>query len=473
MHGSSTIESAERPTCADGLSTVPSFALPPPSIPRQLPPCRLQERHSAPPGDGHPAGLHVLCAVEACAGFALNALGSLLVLYLTEAGQQGQATALRWVGTFNAACFVAPLAGGFLADRWLGLHRAVLGGAALFAAGFVALACLPAMPWPGLALLLLGSGLFRSNVVAMLGRLYPAGDARRDSGFRLLYAAFNLGALLAPPLAGVLAEARRWHLAFLLGAGAMLVALLVLQRGRYRLECADRLVDKGQDSFDTSDHCPASEFGRWLALAVVVQVMLLWSLAYGQTDGTLLLWARDHTRRSFGGFEVPASIFIAVPPLLVLILTPLWALADRCAVSSSTIGKILAGLVCTSLAFLLMAGAASGTERPASAAWLLGSLVLLTVGELLVGTLTQSLVGRLTPQRRAGFTCALWYAATALGLWLAGQVGALWPDCPPENFFALLALVPLSAGLLLLAQRGYLSAALARGSRIDDRHSTA
>lgn len=62
----------------------------------------------------------------------------------------------------------------------------------------------------------------------MLGRLYPANDARQDAAYRLLYAAFNVGGLLAPAVAGGLSRAGRWDVAFLLAAMAMGVAVLLL-----------------------------------------------------------------------------------------------------------------------------------------------------------------------------------------------------------------------------------------------------
>jgi dipeptide/tripeptide permease len=303
--------------------------------------------------------------------------------------------------------------------------------------------------------------LFRANIMALLKQLYRVDDPRYGGGFRLLYAAFNAGAFLGPPLAGFLASTQRWAFAFLSGAFVMLLAVLLLQLGHGWLT---PVLPTGRDACSSPKRLKqsVSNFYRWLAIGTVAQVTLLWALPYGQVDGTLLLWARDHTRRSLLGFELPASAFAAVPPLMVLILAPLWSFADRTTQASAALTKILACLVCTSLGFWLMIVAAKSGASATSAVWLLGCLALLTLGELLVGPLTQALIGRLAPPRLVGLTCALWYAATAVGFLGAGQIGSMWHRCSHRDFFAFLALVPLFAGSLLWAQNVYLRQALAR-----------
>lgn len=400
----------------------------------------------------HPVGLYVLCAVEAAAGFALYVLGSLLLLYLIDTAKYDQETALRWVGGYNAACFIAPLLGGVLADAGLRFRRTVLLGAVLLMAGFLALSQLDRQPKIALTLLWLGNGLFRSNLVAMLGRLYPANDARQDAAYRLLYAAFNVGGLIAPAIAGGLARAGRWDAAFLLAAMAMGVAVLLLFWAHPHLARADQNLD---------DHLPTPEsprratrpFARWLAVWVLAQVTMLWALAYGQADGMMLLWARDYTQRVVLGVELAPSAFAAIPPAFVLLFTLLAALFRSPGRSVPRRVKIQTGLFATSAGFGLMVLSVPQSGHLASAAWSLACLALLTVGELLVVPVTQSLINRLAPHGRIGLGCAVWYAAAALGLWLAGQLAALSGNIPPAAFFAILALAPLTAAVLLACQR--------------------
>lgn len=398
-----------------------------------------------------PVGLYVLCAVEVAAGFALYVLGSLLLLHLIATQGLDEATALRWVGGYNAATFLAPLVGGALADAGLRLQRAVRLGAILLSFGFVALA-LRRDARLGLSILVLGNGLFRSNVVALLGRLYPVGDPRLDAAYRVFYAAFNFGGLVAPPIAGLLAQTGQGHAAFLLAAAAMGLAALILRLADPYLVLTDACPHDFRTG--TTERPIGDVRSRWLAIGVVAQVTLLWALSYGQTDGVLLLWVRDYTVRGVLGHEISPSAFVAVPPLFVLIWAALAALLGKRCQPSTRNGKLAAGLLSTSLGFALLIFATTLSGQRHSAAWPLACLSLLTLGELLVVPVTQSLMGQLAPRRHTGLSYALWYAAAALGLYLAGQLGAQWYTLSPATFFALVAAAPLGAIALIACGRG-------------------
>ena len=180
---------------------------------------------------------------------------------------------------------------------------------------------------------------------------------------------------------------------------------------------------------------------------------MLWALAYGQADGMMLLWARDYTQRVVLGVELAPSAFAAIPPAFVLLWTLLAALFRSPGRSVPRRLKIQTGLFATSAGFGLMVLAVPPSGHLASAAWPLACLALLTVGELLVVPVTQVLINRLAPHGRIGLGCAVWYAAAALGLWLAGQLAALSRHIPHAAFFAILAVAPLAAAVLLACQR--------------------
>ena len=451
MHSPGMLGSAERPSCAAGTVAVSSVDRRRrwPRPPRRWRRVSEGGAHSA----AQPIGLYILCIAEGCAGFAFYTLGALLVLYLTEGAGLSEGTALRWVGLYNGLCYVVPLVGGLLADRWLGLRVASQLGALLFAAGLALLSATRDGHAPAfaLALLVAGMALFRSNIAAMVGRICPGRGGSGERAYRLFYVAFNIGAVLAPPIAGALARGGHFRGSFALASFAMLLALFTLLLGHRSLANADAPQPECGLSDETATGRRRSP--RWIPIALVLQVSLLWTIAFAQTDGTLLLWARDHTDRFLLGRQLPASIFASVPALLVLILSPLLVLADRYTGTATSVGKLLVGLGLTAGGFALLAIAAYVNVHPSSMLWLIGCLVLLTLGELLVAPSTQAMISRFAPPHRAASTLSLWYAAVAIGSWSAGQLGALWERAPKATVFILAALSTLFALLLVIVQR--------------------
>src|SRR5690606_1006468 len=113
------------------------------------------------------------------------------------------------------------LPGGWIADRLIGQRRAVLYGGVLIACGHYSLA----IPWTqtfyvGLFLIVLGTGLLKPNISAIVGDLYPEKGARRDAAFSIFYMGINAGAVLGTIICSWLGEPRAgtswvsWHYGF-------------------------------------------------------------------------------------------------------------------------------------------------------------------------------------------------------------------------------------------------------------------
>ncbi len=79
-------------------------------------------------------------------------------------------------------------------------------------------------------LIVLGTGLLKPNISAIVGELYPEGGARRDAGFSIFYMGINIGALLAPLITGFLGEKVGWHYGFGAAGVGMILGLI-----QYRL----------------------------------------------------------------------------------------------------------------------------------------------------------------------------------------------------------------------------------------------
>ena len=161
---------------------------------------------------GHPRGLATLFFTEMWERFSYYGMRALLILFMTApvaAGGLGFDTAKAGpiYALYVSSVYLLSLPGGWIADRVLGLRRAVFVGGVIIMAGHICLA-VPTMTtfYLGLILIATGTGLLKPNVSVLVGKLYGPDDVRRDAGFSIFYMGINTGAFIAPLVTGWLAQ---------------------------------------------------------------------------------------------------------------------------------------------------------------------------------------------------------------------------------------------------------------------------
>jgi POT family proton-dependent oligopeptide transporter len=144
--------------------------------------------------------------------FSYYGMRALLILFMTAplaAGGLGFDTAKAGpiYALYVSSVYLLSLPGGWVADRVLGLRRAVFVGGVIIMSGHICLA-VPSIAtfYLGLVLIAIGTGLLKPNVSALVGKLYTAEDVRRDAGYSIYYMGINTGALIAPIITGWLAQ---------------------------------------------------------------------------------------------------------------------------------------------------------------------------------------------------------------------------------------------------------------------------
>jgi POT family proton-dependent oligopeptide transporter len=350
---------------------------------------------------------------------------------LNEGGfglERTQASAI--VGIYAACVYLASLPGGWIADRWLGLRRAILIGAVLITGGHLAIGVSgfagagigKIFFFLGLVLIVLGTGLLKPNISAIVGDLYPEGGARRDAGFSIFYMGINTGAFIGQLVTGYLGERVSWHWGFGAAGIGMAFGLVSFWLGARKF-----LGTIGQDIVRDPD--PAVQARReatvrtttLAGLAVLALVFVLaatgtvaldpqaiggamtfvlvgiavaffayifafggltsdekkrsavifvlfvfaaifWA-AFEQAPTSLQLFANDFTDRNLFGFEVPATWFQSVNSAFIIIMSPvfaaLWVAMAKRSIDLSSPSKFALGLALAGVGFLLMVFAAN------------------------------------------------------------------------------------------------------------------
>ncbi|HNK40143.1 MAG TPA: oligopeptide:H+ symporter, partial [Flavobacteriales bacterium] len=140
------------------------------------------------PATGHPKGLYWLFAAEMWERFCYYGMRALLLLYLVKSLAMGDNKGFAVYGAYTALVYVMPVIGGRIADQILGSRFAVLMGGILMALGeFIIVGGTEQLLFWGMAVIIVGNGLFKPNISTMVGKLYPDGDNRKDSGFTIFY----------------------------------------------------------------------------------------------------------------------------------------------------------------------------------------------------------------------------------------------------------------------------------------------
>jgi len=178
-----------------------------------------------------PPGLFLLFGVEMWERFSFYGMRAFLALFLISAtGGFGwtKEQASHLYGWYQGLVYLTPLFGGWLADRVLGTHRAIIIGSFVIASGHFCLA-VPAKAtfFVGLLLIIIGTGFFKSNISTMVGQLYSEGDRRRDAAFTIFYMGINLGATIGQILCPKLADQWGWHVGFSAAGFGMVLGLVV------------------------------------------------------------------------------------------------------------------------------------------------------------------------------------------------------------------------------------------------------
>ncbi|GGX64574.1 MFS transporter [Litorimonas cladophorae] len=477
---------------------------------------------TAPVGDkqffGHPKGLQTLFLTEMWERMSYYGMRGLLVLFMTAAIAEGglgigTATAVAIYGLYTASVYFMGLPGGWIADRLIGSQKAIWYGGIVIMCGHIVLA-IPSDKtfFLGLILVVLGTGLLKPNISAVVGQLYSSEDKRRDSGYALYYMGINIGSFIGYTVCGFLYENNGIHWAFGASAIGMALGLIYFWFTRERLQGAGAapaapLSNSGQKKSWTTitaflvlvaavtallmsgtmsfDPIAASKFvavfflatfvvyflwvyllgnlnavekkGMLAFLLICVASTMFWS-GFEQAGSSLNLFGQDFTDRSIGGFEIPTTWLQNANPFFIITLTPLFALfwiwLGKRMITPGYGLKCGAGLIIMGLGFVVMIFAAhAAADGKVAIFWLVLTYFLHTVGELVLSPISLSAVSKLSPPRFLGQMMGLFVLTYSMGNIVAGLLAG---GFDPENvaempaLFTMIATFAIGVGAVVL-----------------------
>lgn len=441
-----------------------------------------------PAGDflGHPKSLWQLFHIEMWERFAYYGMRAVLAVYVSTTffshlGAAANSEASLVYGGYTALVYATGLAGGYVADNILGYQRSILLGAIIMTAGLMTL-LIEDLNWflVGLALIVAGNGLFKPNISTMVGKLYPPGDVRRDSGFTIFYMGINLGGALAPVVTASWIGAQygmKWGF-FAAGIG-MVLSTLFLQLakrslgriglpapgkdgwGRFFAVGAATIVLAGIVYFLLSESTILGiiligmmiglmsyfvvagirsknkvQLHRYIAMLILfVANAIFWAL-FEQAGSSLNFFAREFVTPMFGSMETWRAggfgIFQSLNPIYILLFAPLfamlWPKLDLKGVNPSIPRKFALGLIQVALGFYVLVFAISNMQNAAGLVpWIFLALtyMLHTTGELCLSPIGLSMVTKLADDKEVGLAMGGWFLSIAMAQYVAGLIAAI------------------------------------------------
>ncbi|MHC9085076.1 peptide MFS transporter [Luteimonas sp. RIT-PG2_3] len=198
---------------------------------------------------GHPKGVFVCFFTEMWERFSFYGMKALLLLYILKYHLFGDDAGYDLLGAYGGLVYAVPVIGGLLADRYLGMRKAVVLGGVLLVLGHLGMAYEGEQArivdgvivrdegalqvfYLSLALIIMGVGFLKPNISTIVGKLYAPEDPRRDSGFTLFYAGINVGALFSSLVCAFLGETYGWKYGFGAAGIGMVAGLIVFIWGQ-------------------------------------------------------------------------------------------------------------------------------------------------------------------------------------------------------------------------------------------------
>jgi proton-dependent oligopeptide transporter, POT family len=442
---------------------------------------------------GHPRGLATLFLTEMWERFTFYGMRAVLLLFLVAAVSTGglgldDKTGAAIYGLYNAGVYLAALPGGWVADRLIGAQKAVMSGGLAITLGNLLLAAStsPSGFYVGLLVIVLGVGLLKPNVSAIVAALYPEGGARLDSGFTVFYIGINLGAFLGPLVIPLAQQYFGLRAGFGVGAIFMAIGLvqfhftrkylgsaglnsaavhatgsttLVPRRkewlrligGLIALALVVTTINAGMIPIDPVGLARAAAYlivgmavlyfayfffiadltpderRRGIVLLVLFVGCALFFSGFEQAGSSMNLFAERYTDRVVGWlrFVIPTGWFQS---LFIFIFAPffawLWIALAKRHLNPSAPAKFALGVILMGSGFLVMAAAASIVASGSKVLpyWLVMTYLLHTFGELCLSPVGLSYFTKLAPKRFVGQMMGMWFLATSLGNLVAGLI---------------------------------------------------
>ncbi len=394
---------------------------------------------------------------ERCSYYGMRAI---LTLYMTDRLGFSDGLASSTMSYFIAGCYLLPLAGGYVADKFFGKYWTIVGFSIPYILGHVILG-VESVPFLIVALVLLamGSGVIKPNISTLMGLTYdqqrPGQEKLRSDAFAMFYWAINLGAAISSFAMPIIRTRANYAIAFLFPAGLMAISFAIFAVGK-RFYAVETLTKREK----TAEERQEERAVIWRISGLFAVVTFFWSI-FDQAASTWTLFARDYLDLHAFGYQLEPDMIQGANPILILLLLPpisvLWRLLANAGWNLRATDKMMIGFLLTTVTMALMsvAGYLTSAEAKVSVAWEIGAYVIITIAEVCISVVGLELAFAAAPAKMKGTITACWLLTVFFGNILNAQITQLYDKMSPGEYFGMLTLlmVAVTAAFAVVSRR--------------------
>ena len=354
-----------------------------------------------------------------------------------------------------ALCYLLPLLGGWIADRYLGKYRTIVYFSIPYILGHIILGAFSVEYFLYIALLLLalGSGAIKPNTSTLMGLMYEeqCKPELLTEAFSYFYLSINIGAMISSFALPVIRNAYGYRVALMIPTVLMVMALgiFILGRRHYPREIRQRLSPEDSEGTATARRQVLR------SLAAVFGLIALFWFVYDQNSTTWVYFTRQDMTMQLWPLDItltPDQIQ-GINPLLIVFLTPLFnatwnALTTHRGVEIPAAQKMLYGFwliaICTGV--MSLAGFVSASGKVS--VWLIViATIIMTLAELCVSVVgLQYAFTKASAEMKSTVMAAFLFTAF-FGDGIAAGYDQLWGVLSHGQYFGIQATVMIMASL--------------------------
>ncbi len=401
-----------------------------------------------PSDNRHPKGFWFIFWGELAERASFYGMKALLVLYMIDTLGYSDANSATVASFFTGACYILPIVGGYIADRWLGKFRTIIYFAIPYILGHIILGTFNSEIglYVALALLAGGSGSIKPNISTLMGMMYQKQGKEHllSQAFSWFYMAINIGAAATTTVLPFIRDSYGYGPAFMAPTILMVVSLGIFFIGKKHYP--EEKIQSGPRPVKTPEQKQEDRTALVRLSGLFILIVFFWSI-FDQSYSTWTLFARDYMDLETFIGRIPPDAIQGLNPILIVVMTPLfawiWSRTDKGEKRwLSSPMKMLIGfvLVVMCMGVMTLAGFMAVGSK-VSIWWEFGAYILITAAELCISVIGLQLAFEEAPERMKSMLTGVWLFTVFLGDMLAGWFSRIYTQTTPGNFFGMMTIM--------------------------------